>query len=106
MHEVIEGAADKSYGIHVAELAGLPQKVIERAKESLKKEASQQTKGKQLADIPCEESNLLKFLRSIKPDDLSPRQALQALYELKEYANKGQNRNTKPDQAKASLFGK
>jgi len=106
LHEVIQGAADKSYGIHVAELAGLPQKVIERAKESLKKEASQQTKGKQLADIPCEESNLLKFLRSIKPDDLSPRQALQALYELKEYANKGQNRNTKPDQAKASLFGK
>lgn len=106
LHEVIEGTADKSYGIHVAELAGLPQKVIERAKEFLKTEVSVPTKSKKSIDKPFEESNLLKFLRSIKPDDLSPRQALQALYELKEYASKGQNRNTKPGKEKISLFSK
>lgn len=103
LHEVIEGAADKSYGIHVAELAGLPSEVIYRAKEFLQTQTPIQTKNTQSPDR-LEESNLLKILRSIKPDDLSPRQALQTLYELREQANKGQNRNTKPEKVKALLF--
>jgi hypothetical protein len=51
-----------------------------------------------------EESNMLKFLRSIKPDDLSPKQALQTLYELKEHASRNKNRNEKPILEKTHLF--
>jgi hypothetical protein len=47
---------------------------------------------------------MLKFLRSIKPDDLSPKQALQTLYELKEHASRNKNRNEKPILEKTHLF--
>jgi DNA mismatch repair protein MutS len=107
LHEIIEGAADKSYGIHVAELAGLPKTVIIRAQEILKEElttieASPLASSKTIQT--AEESNILKFLRSIKPDDLSPKQALQTLYELKEHASKNQNRNTKAPIERVHLF--
>ncbi len=109
LHEIIEGAADKSYGIHVAELAGLPQSVIARAQEILNEDVSKEgfaakvTPPSQVTHS-LEESNMLKFLRSIKPDDLSPKQALQTLYELKEHASRNQNRNAKTPLEKAHLF--
>jgi DNA mismatch repair protein MutS len=107
LHEIIEGSADKSYGIHVAELAGLPQIVIARAREILKeigtKIASVNT-PEVTTQSSVEESNMLKFLRSIKPDDLSPKQALQTLYELKEHASRNKNRNEKPILEKTHLF--
>lgn len=91
LHEVINGAADKSYGIHVAELAGLPQAVITRAQELLKSETIPATKvyalpntQLQSASEPTNENNIIKLLRSIKPDDLSPKQALETLYKLKD----------------------
>lgn len=107
LHEIIEGGADKSYGIHVAELAGLPKTVIIRAQEILKEElttikASPVSSSKTIQT--AEESNILKFLRSIKPDDLSPKQALQTLYELKEHAARHQNRNTKAPIERVHLF--
>ncbi len=90
LHEVITGAADKSYGIHVAELAGLPPVVIARAKELLTAEHVTQPKAytvvtpvKHPTPEPVNESNIVKLLRSIKPDDLSPKQALETLYTLK-----------------------
>lgn len=98
LHEIIEGTADKSYGIHVAELAGLPQTVIYRAQEILKESVDNATPQPNLLaniNLPSEETNVLKFLRSIKPDDLSPKQALQTLYELKEHVSRNQNRNAK-----------
>ena len=109
LHEIIEGAADKSYGIHVAELAGLPKTVIVRAQEILKEElttieAQPLLSSKNIQTV--EESNILKFLRSIRPDDLSPKQALQTLYELKEHATRHQNRNTKAPIERVHLFNK
>lgn len=104
LHEVIAGSADKSYGIHVAELAGLPRQVIERAKEFLESGYTPHKKEETSIETSFKESNLLKILRTLKPDDLSPRQALQALYELKAYVNKGKNRNTKPENTKKLLF--
>ena len=101
LHEVIAGSADRSYGIAVAKLAGLPAPVIRRADEILKAlEASEQ--GSAVArladDLPLfaatmsqsddddEEagrSPLAVALEEIAPDELTPREALEALYKLK-----------------------
>ncbi len=118
MHEVIEGSADKSYGIHVAELAGLPPTVIARAKVLLKvllKELPKiyatssdpivgpsQKSAQALVDQAVNQVNTVKLLASIKPDDLSPKQALELLYKLKNLA--GGNANRKPAAVQTKLF--
>ena len=99
MHKVAEGSADHSYGIHVAKLAGLPKAVIGRAREVLQKlEKSEQsgTLSKLADDLPLfsvrahqeqepakQSSALQDALNGINPDDMSPREALDALYQLK-----------------------
>ncbi len=92
MHEVTSGAADKSYGIHVAKLAGLPQKVIKRAEQLLEILENSQ-KGKiNNQDLPLfarqEQKRVLseaeKQLSQLNIDNLSPRQALEILYNLKQ----------------------
>jgi DNA mismatch repair protein MutS len=101
LHEVLPGSADRSYGIQVAKLAGLPAPVIARAKSVLAKLEAQdrgQT-AKALADdlplfavpsraaaevaLPTEAEQLIAALAAIHPDELSPREALDALYALK-----------------------
>ena len=94
LHQIIAGSADRSYGIHVAELAGLPKPVIKRAKEilhKLEKSASSQNENLrsnfslfEYAPALEEATNpTLELLASIDPDDLSPKEALEKLYELK-----------------------
>jgi DNA mismatch repair protein MutS len=101
LHEVVPGAADRSYGIQVAKLAGLPAAVIERAKVVLAQlEAEDRTSpARRLIDdlplfsasarhIPAAQRDaatdaLLTAIAELKPDDLSPREALEALYALK-----------------------
>ncbi len=98
LHEVVAGAADRSYGIQVAKLAGLPSSVIERAKvvfAKLEQEDRAAPKGfedlplfavpgKTTPDkIPSAEDVLAAALAAINPDDLSPREAMDALYLLK-----------------------
>jgi DNA mismatch repair protein MutS len=101
LHEVMPGAADRSYGIQVAKLAGLPGAVITRAKSVLAKLEAQDrgTPAKALVDDlplfatparaaaePATETAADKLLRevaAIHPDELSPREALEALYRLK-----------------------
>ncbi len=102
LHSVGAGAAESSYGIHVAQLAGLPTAVITRAQEVL----NQLEKGEQSGnlarlseDLPLfsaaadqpqesyEASPALEKLDTINPDNLSPREALDALYELKSLTN-------------------
>lgn len=99
LHKVIEGIADKSYGIHVAELAGLPSQVIKRAYEVLGNlEKDKDSKQKDInniisnnyslfnmesARIEVKDSEVEKRLGALKPDELSPREALDLLYELK-----------------------
>lgn len=90
MHAVIPGVADRSYGIHVAKLAGLPASVIARA-EILLHDLEQQHISPSLAGsmglpvVPQTPplSQALEKLSQINPDDLSPKQALDALYALK-----------------------
>jgi DNA mismatch repair protein MutS len=100
LHEVVAGAADHSYGIQVAKLAGLPAAVIGRAKVVLAMlEADDRTKPRGFEDLPlfatpprpaAPDSRqaaldaLLAMLNAVHPDELSPREALEALYALKQ----------------------
>jgi DNA mismatch repair protein MutS len=99
LHEVAPGAADRSYGIHVAKLAGLPAAVIGRAEEVLRALEEGREGHKPLAridDLPLfaanapvaaaanEPSAVEEELRKISPDALTPKQALDLLYALKE----------------------
>ena len=107
LHEVVKGTADRSYGIHVGRLAGLPSAVIARAKQVL---AEMEKQGSYeinfMNDLPLfamiqkktkeqeEKSDLSETtfcpvseeLKKINPDELTPRQALDALYKLKQLA--------------------
>ena len=99
LHEVAGGAADRSYGIAVARLAGLPPPVVSRAKAVLAKlEAGRDATGgiaAGLDDLPLfaaaakddgPADPLVEALGSIDPDALTPREALEALYRLKALA--------------------
>lgn len=99
LHEVIEGAADRSYGIHVAKLAGLPKTVVKRAEQvlsSLEESGKSQSVAKMVDDLPLfatirekveefnqPQSEAIQALAAVNPDDLTPREALEKLYELK-----------------------
>lgn len=93
LYDVKDGAADQSYGIQVAQLAGIPEKVIQEAKRKLIElsnsmaQDSVRIQGAVQASIFSEqnesESAALKRLEESNPDDLTPREALALLYELK-----------------------
>ncbi len=99
LHEVVPGVADRSYGIHVAKLAGLPAPVVERAREVLRALEEGREGHKPLARIddlplfrveakPAEDKNALKdSLRAVDPDALTPKEALGLLYTLRRLAD-------------------
>jgi DNA mismatch repair protein MutS len=87
LHRVVPGGADRSYGIHVAALAGLPSGVIARARQvlaELERQRPLEPPELQLG-LPIElaPDPLRKELEDIEPDSLSPLEALQKLYELR-----------------------
>ncbi|MDZ4312282.1 MAG: DNA mismatch repair protein MutS [Cypionkella sp.] len=102
LHEVKKGAADRSYGVQVARLAGLPATVIERAKVVLEALESGEREGgsrqKALIDdlplframpapapkVVVKESKVEATLKDVLPDELTPMQALRLVYELKD----------------------
>src|SRR5699024_10630525 len=101
LHEVLPGSADRSYGIQVAKLAGLPPAVIARAKTVLAKLEAQDRNSTTKAlvhdlplfavpsraatepQLPSEAEALIGALEAIHPDEMTPREALEALYALK-----------------------
>ncbi len=87
LHRVVPGGADRSYGIHVAALAGLPSGVIARARQVLAELERQRPlePPEQQLGLPMEMAPdpLRKELEEIQPDTLSPLEALQKLYELR-----------------------
>ena len=92
MHSVQDGAASKSYGLAVAALAGVPKEVIKRARAKLREleslsgnAAATQIDGTQMSLlVPAEETSpALEALENLDPDSLSPRQALEWIYRLK-----------------------
>jgi len=101
LHEVANGTADRSYGIQVAKLAGLPAHVVERAQEVLdileKRETADVTAG--VAQLPLfaerrptpkpkPDTALQNRINQINPDELTPRMAIDLLYELKKLSQK------------------
>jgi len=101
LHEVAPGAADRSYGIHVAQLAGLPAAVVARAEEvlaALEKGEQSGAVARLADDLPlfaaaparpagrpakAQDSEIEKALAELNPDELSPREALEILYALR-----------------------
>ncbi len=99
LHEVTDGVADRSYGIHVAQMAGLPPAVIARAEEVLatletkteKDKDRKRTDGLSLftAKTPAAQPGtpinpeLEKLLDGIKPDELTPKEALEMIYKIR-----------------------
>ena len=103
LHKILAGACDSSYGIHVAEMAGLPNNVVRRARKILlrlekqKIDPSDEAAHKKIVEKPQmdlfapldENTQLLKDeIRRLKPDEMTPMQALQCLMDLKEHYGK------------------
>lgn len=98
LHKVLPGGADQSYGVHVAQLAGMPRPVVERAREllvQLEEGGSDFSLGKpksgpqQMSFFDAPQNPAVDVLKSIEVDNLSPLEALTKLYELKRLANEG-----------------
>lgn len=97
LHKIVPGGTDDSYGIEVAKLAGLPNKVIERAKEELKDlevsgkvrlaEAIERSKDEQFSFTAVNEQNAIARLRAADIDTMSPMDAFMFVKELKETLN-------------------
>jgi DNA mismatch repair protein MutS len=95
LHAVKGGPASQSYGLQVAQLAGVPRSVIAKAKQRLKGLESQsippQLKHPDpqlgLALEPTEDSEIVRFVKQIDPDELTPKEALNVLYRIKDMAN-------------------
>ncbi len=97
LHEIAAGPADRSYGVAVARLAGLPQAVVERAETLLAMLEAQKSAGGGLDELPlfaataptkpdedpAPDDAIMQALDAVDPDALTPREALEALYHLK-----------------------
>ncbi|WKL58410.1 DNA mismatch repair protein MutS [Asticcacaulis sp. ZE23SCel15] len=98
LHEAKKGAADRSYGVQVAKLAGMPPRVVARARDILERLKSENATRLKLDDLPLfaslqpesvknvapqQQSEAEKALLALNPDDLSPREALEVIYRLR-----------------------
>ncbi|RMG31557.1 MAG: DNA mismatch repair protein MutS [Gammaproteobacteria bacterium] len=93
LHSVKPGPADRSYGLHVAALAGIPSPVLEHARRKLAELEGGHRPPPETAPSPQlplftlpETHPALEALRALDPDDLTPRQALETLYRLRTLA--------------------
>jgi DNA mismatch repair protein MutS len=98
LHKIVPGGADRSYGIHVAQIAGIPKAVIDRANEILEelegnadfRERRERTRqsfaGVQMSLFGPETHPLIDEIKALDVDSLSPLEALNKLYELKQRA--------------------
>jgi DNA mismatch repair protein MutS len=99
LHAVREGPANQSYGLQVAALAGVPKSIIQRARlrlreleQSAQRHTEQQVNQLSLfaSEAPAQEPSPVEdALKEIDPDELTPREALEALYRLKELSRGG-----------------
>jgi DNA mismatch repair protein MutS len=104
LHKIVPGGADRSYGIHVAQLAGLPRPVIRRAEEilaELEREGARSPTAptpaqaapaapRQLSLFAAEPHPAVEALRKLDVNSLTPLEAISKLYELKRQAGEGE----------------
>jgi len=97
LHKIVPGGADKSYGIHVAELAGLPRSVINRAQEILSSLEAEAREAKSREEISVQQltflpttNPLIEELKDLEIDSLAPLEALNKLYEWQQRLNRAQ----------------
>jgi DNA mismatch repair protein MutS len=91
LHEIEAGPASRSYGVQVARLAGMPDRVVRQARHTLETLEAQSRAGQAQVDLfaappqatSVTDSAIERALGAIEPDTLSPREALDALYRLK-----------------------
>ncbi len=90
LHHVEEGAANQSYGLQVAQLAGIPKSTIAAARRKLAALEQQSVNSGPQVDLfshsepaEAEPDPLQELLMDIEPDNMTPKQALEALYQLK-----------------------
>jgi DNA mismatch repair protein MutS len=102
LRKIVPGGADKSYGIHVAQLAGIPRPVIHRAQEileELERKGDAKARRKAMRDIAMPEAwqmtlfaaephPLIEELKTLAIDELTPIEAISKLYELQQRAKK------------------
>ena len=92
LRKILPGGADRSYGIEVAKLAGLPEKVLQRARQVLEEletaggvpDAAPRRETEQVSLGSISEGEVLEALRRCQPDTLTPIEAMSLLYELKQ----------------------
>ena len=93
LRKIVPGGADRSYGIEVAKLAGLPDTVVRRARTVLKELETQSGAAAPLLTAPktdqvsleaLGEAEVIDRLRRTQPDTLTPIEAMSLLYELKQ----------------------
>ena len=93
MHKILNGEADKSYGIHVAKLAGLPLAVTKKATKLLSNLQNKNNKRHLMKiddsdiDKSKENEDFFEEFDKVNVDDISPRQSLEILYKLKLFRN-------------------
>ena len=103
LRKIVPGGADKSYGIHVAQLAGIPRPVIHRAEEilvELERKGDAKTRRKAMKDMvvpttmqmtlfAAEQHPLVEEIKNLEIDELTPIEAISKLYELQQKAKRG-----------------
>ena len=98
LHRIVDGGTDRSYGVHVAALAGLPKTVVSRARELLadleagaaaaRQAGSGREPEAQMSLLAAEDEAVLRAVADLDPDGLSPLEALQTLYDLRAQARR------------------
>ena len=100
LHKIVPGGADKSYGVHVAQLAGIPKPVVHRAEEilaELEQKGDEKTRRKAMRDMlpatttqmtlfSAEPHPLIEEIKQLSIDELTPIEAIGKLYELQQKA--------------------
>ena len=97
LHKIIKGAANKSYGVHVAKLAGIPENVIIRASKILKSFENERNKYENEHQLPMDmldvnknqiSNELINQIKNIDIENITPVEAINKLYDIKKYINK------------------
>ncbi|HVO44039.1 MAG TPA: DNA mismatch repair protein MutS [Aggregatilineales bacterium] len=94
LHKVVPGGTDRSYGVHVAQLAGMPKALVNRANDILKELESQGSdfairRRAQLALFSDEPHPAVTALKALRVEEMSPLEAIAKLYELQRLAREG-----------------